>query len=95
MKIATVWLVIPVLLVTVFFILDLFGIKFRSYYNMELNNFLFWVSSSALIMMIFFFSFIFLKFINNHVAQLQSIQSQLIQAEKLASLCELTAGISH
>ncbi|MBK9992826.1 MAG: GHKL domain-containing protein [Saprospiraceae bacterium] len=42
-----------------------------------------------------FLQFYFLKFINNHVAQLQSIQNQLIQAEKLASLGELTAGISH
>jgi signal transduction histidine kinase len=95
LKTAMIWIVTPIIIVFAYYICDISGKKFHNYYNVELNSFLFWVSCTSLILIIFFFSFIFLKFINAHVAQLQKAQDQLILAEKLASLGELTAGISH
>lgn len=99
---AIIWVCITILLITSFFVYESFYEIVPVGYDLEKKKFFFFSSLVYINITIFFILLVYensktrgLKEIEKKNHDLIEAQAQLIQAEKMASLGELTAGIAH
>ncbi|WP_255076074.1 sensor histidine kinase [Lacihabitans sp. CCS-44] len=99
---AIIWVCITILLITSFFVYESFYEIVPVGYDLEKKKFFFFSSLVYINITIFFILMVYensktrgLSEIEKKNHDLLEAQAQLIQAEKMASLGELTAGIAH
>jgi signal transduction histidine kinase len=99
---AIIWVCITILLITSFFVYESFYEIVPVGYDLEKKKFFFFSSLISINITIFFILMVYensktrgLREIEKKNHDLLEAQAQLIQAEKMASLGELTAGIAH